>query len=336
MTRSKHVLLKERPGERISESDLVTEERDIPDLADGEFLVENRYASIDFAMRGWLAAGRSYVPTLELDGVVRASTAGEVTSSRHPEFAKGDHVCGMLGMQTHAVSNGEGIYKVDTTQAPLSRWAGGLGLTTALTAHLGLLRIGRPRRGDTVLVSGASGAVGSLVGQIAKITGCTAVGVAGGSEKCSRVVNNYGFDACVDYKSDDLARHIAAACPDRIDVLFENVGGAVFDASLLHLNTYGRIVLCGLTSDRIATDGPYGVTNIRTILIERATLHGFILFEHASEYQSAADDIGAWYADGRLTLPGDEEVVSGGLDGFASALNSVLDGNNNGKVVLEV
>lgn len=335
MIRNTKALLRNRPGNRLSKDDIEVVESAVKDIQSGEFLVENKYVSIDFAMRGWLAAGRSYVPTLELGEVVRGCAAGTVVASRHDGFSEGDSVCGMLGAQSHAISNGDGVYKVNVSQAPLQRWAGGLGPTTALTAYLGLLHAGRAEGGDTVFVSGASGAVGSLVGQIAKIKGCRAVGTAGGNAKREMVLDEFGFDECIDYMTGNLAEEIAAACPDRIDVLFENVGGELFDASLLQMNTYGRVVLCGLTSDRTATE-PYGLMNIRAVLMERLTMHGFILFEYVDSYQTAVNDIGSWYADGRLKLQGEEEVYGGGLPAFASALNHVLDGKNAGKVILEV
>lgn len=335
MPRNTAALLRRRPGDRLAPDDIEIAEVELRGLEAGEFLVETRFVSIDFAMRGWMGAGRSYVPTLDLGGVVRGSAAGTVVASHHPDFTVGDQVCGMLGVQSHAISDGTGVYKVNTEQAPLQRWAGGLGLTTALTAYLGLLRVGRPVAGDTVFVSGANGAVGSLVGQIAKIKGCRAIGSARGQEKCNLVVETFGFDACIGSEADNLAQEIAAACPGRIDVAFENVGGKLLDASLLQMNTYGRIVLCGLTSDRTAPE-PYGLTNIRALLMERLTMHGFILFEHADGYQAAASDIGAWYADGRLKLPGEEELQTGGLPAFVPALNHVLAGKNGGKVVLQI
>ncbi len=335
MARNTQVVLRNRPGTRLAETDVELVERDIPELGENEFLVESKYVSIDFAMRGWMAAGRSYVPTLDLGAVVRGCSAGTVISSHNESFPEGAQVCGMLGVQSHAISDGTGVYTVNPEQASLKRWAGGLGPTTALTAYLGLLHAGRPEQDDTVFVSGATGAVGSLVGQMAKLKKCRAVGTAGNAAKCDFVVSEYGFDACVDYTADTLADQIAEACPDRIDVLFENVGGALFDTSLLQMNTFGRVVLCGFTSDRTAPE-PYGVKNLRAVLMERLTMLGFILFEYADGYQTAADDIGAWFADGKLTLQGDEEVYPGGLPAFASALNRVLDGQNTGKVILEI
>ena len=328
-------VLNKRPGARLGEDDVRILEADVREPTDGEFVVETKYVSIDFAMRGWMGEGRSYVPTLAPGGVLRGCAAGTVVASRHRGFAEGDQVCGMLGVQTHGVSDGDGVYKVDTGKAPLRRWAGSLGPTTALTAYLGLLHVGRPEPGDTVFVSGATGAVGSLVGQMAKLKGCRAVGTARGGDRCRAVMEEFGFDACVDYSADNLSEAIAAACPDRIDVLFENVGGPLLDASLLQMNTYGRIVLCGFTSDRTAAE-PYRFLNIRAILMERLTMHGFILFEHERGYQAAADEIGSWYANGQLKLQGQEEVYKGGLPAFAAALNHVLDGQNTGKVILEI
>ena len=335
MARNTQVVLRNRPGTRLADTDVEVVEAEIPEIGDNQFLVETNYVSIDFAMRGWMAAGRSYVPTLDPGAVVRGCAAGTIVSSRNTAFPEGTQVCGMLGVQSHAISDGTGVYKVNPDQAPLKRWAGGLGPTTALTAYLGLLHAGRPEPGETVFVSGATGAVGSLVGQMAKLKQCRAVGTAGDAARCDFVVSEYGFDACIDYSADNLAEEIAQACPDRIDVLFENVGGALFDASLLQMNTFGRIVLCGLTSDRTAPE-PYGLKNIRAVLMERLTMLGFILFDYADGYQAAADEIGAWFADGKLKLQGDEEIYPGGLPAFASALNLVLDGQNTGKVILEL
>lgn len=335
MARNTQVVLRNRPGARLADTDVEVIETEIAQIGDNEFLVESSYISIDFAMRGWLAAGRSYIPTLDLGEVVRGCAAGTVVSSRHQDFPEGAQVCGMLGVQSHAISDGTGVYRVNADQASLKRWAGGLGPTTALTAYLGLLQAGRPKQGDTVFVTGATGAVGSLVGQMAKLKECRAVGTAGDAARCDFVVSEYGFDACVDYTADNLTEEIARACPDRIDVLFENVGGALFDAGLLQMNTFGRVVLCGFTSDRTAPE-PYGVRNIRAVLMERLTMLGFILFEYADGYQTAADDIGAWFADGKLKLQGEEVVYPGGLPAFVLALNMVLDGQNTGKVILEL
>ena len=335
MIQNTRVTLNKRPGVLLTPDDVVIDESPVRELDDGEFLVESKYISIDFAMRGWMGAGRSYVPTLELGDVLRGCAAGTVIESRHDGFAKGDQVCGMLGVQSHAISDGKGVDKVDVSKASLQRWVGGLGPTTALTAYLGLIVAGKAERSDTVFVSGASGAVGSLVGQIAKIKGCRAVGTAGGAQKCAMVVDQFGLDTCIDYRDGNLDEALAKACPERIDVLFENVGGALFDAALQQMNTYGRVVLCGLTSDRTAPE-PYGLMNIRAVLIERLSMLGFILFEFEDSYQSAADEIGSWYADGRLKLQGEEEVFSGGLSAFPSALNRVLAGENAGKVILPV
>ena len=287
-------------------------------------------------MRGWMAEGRSYVPQLNLGEVVRGCATGYVSASKNPKFKEGDAVSGMLGVRTHAVSNGDGIFSVDTSQASLRRWAGGLGLTTAFTGYLGFLCVGSPNPGETVLVSGASGAVGSIVGQIARIQGCKAIGIAGGAEKCARVSNELGFHACIDYKAENLLDSLMAACPQRIDVLFENVGGEVFDTSLSWMNSFGRVVLCGLTSDRTASDSARGIKNLRCVLVDRLTLNGFILFDHSAGYAQAAHDIGNWYSDGLLRTIQDEQVWQGGISNFCNALNDVLAGRNSSKVVLEL
>ena len=336
MSKSLQAVLRNRPNGHLAQNDVEIVEAVVPDLATGEFIVENKYITIDFAMRGWMAEGRSYVPQLDLGEIVRGCATGYVSASKNPNFKEGDAVSGMLGVRTHAVSDGDGIFKVDTSKASLRRWAGGLGLTTAITGYLGLLCVGLPNPGETVLVSGASGGVGSIVGQIARIQGCKAIGIAGGAEKCERVLSDLGFHACIDYKAGDLLHSLMAACPQRIDVLFENVGGEVLDTSLSWMNSFGRVVLCGLTSDRNVTGEAKGIMNLRCALVERLTLHGFILFDHSAGYAQAAHDIGNWYSDGLLCTMQDEQVWQGGISNFCDALNDVLAGQNHGKVILEV
>jgi NADPH-dependent curcumin reductase CurA len=289
--------------------------------------------SLDPAMRGWVNESKSYVKPVPLGDVMRAYAAGIVDASSHPDFAVGDAVQGLLGVQQYAISNGKGLVKLDLAKAPIERWVGGLGMP-GWTAYFGLLEVGQPKEGETVVVSAASGAVGSLVGQIAKIKGCRAVGIAGGPDKCRYVTEELGFDACVDYKAGDLAGQLRGACPNGIDVNFENVGGDILDTILLQMNVHGRIALCGLISGYTATEAPPGPKNIRAVLTQRLRLQGLIVFDWAKRIPEAIEQLGNWHAEGRLKIR--EDLQQGGVDAFPDVVNMLYTGANNGKLVLKV
>jgi NADPH-dependent curcumin reductase len=299
----------------------------------GEFRVKLGYISLDPAMRGWINEGKSYVAPVGLGEVMRAYSVGVIDASNHPGFKAGEAVQGLLGVQQYAISNGTGVGKVDLTRAPMERWVGGLGMP-GWTAYFGLLEIGQPKAGETVVVSAASGAVGSLVGQIAKIKGCHVVGLAGGPDKCAYVKNELGFDACVDYKAGNIAANLKAACPKGIDVYFENVGGEILDAVLLQMNTFGRIPVCGLISAYNATSMPEGPKNLRAVLTQRLTMRGLIVFDWANRIPEAIAQLGAWHAEGKLKIR--EDVRTGGIDAYPRLLNELYTGGNNGKLVLKV
>ncbi|WP_349359455.1 NADP-dependent oxidoreductase [Stappia sp.] len=305
----------------------------VPEPGDGEFRVRAEYVSLDPAMRGWINEGKSYVPPVSLGEVMRAFSAGTVEASRHPDFKEGDQVVGLFGVQTHAISDGTRVQKVDPEIAPLQSWIGGLGMP-GLTAYFGLLRVGAAKEGDTVVVSAASGAVGSLVGQIAKLKGCRAVGIAGGPEKCRALIEEDGFDAAVDYKAGDLGAQLDAACPNGIDVDFENVGGDILDAILPRMNPFGRIAVCGLISAYTATSLPPGPKNIRFVLTMRLKMQGFIVFDFAEDNATALADLGQWVKAGKLRLR--EDVREGGVDAFVDTLNLLYTGGNFGKLSLKV
>ena len=239
----------------------------------------------------------------------------------------------MFGVQKYAISNGERVARVDTSQAPLERWIGGLGMP-GWTAYFGLLDVGQPKPGETVVVSAAAGAVGSVVGQIAKIKGCRAVGIAGGPDKCRYVTQELGFDACVDYKAGGLAQQLKAACPKGIDVNFENVGGDILDTVLAHMNVLGRIALCGLISGYNATEVPPGPKNIRAVLTQRLRMQGLIVFDWADRVPEAMAQLGQWHKEGRLKIR--EDVREGGIDAFPDVLNQLYTGGNFGKLVLKI
>ena len=310
--------------------------RDVPvgEPAEGQLRVKVCYVSLDPAMRGWVNDVRSYMPPVGIGEVMRAYAAGYVEASRHPDYKVGDAVVSVLGVQHYAVVKGSGrVIKVDTALAPLERWIGGLGMP-GWTAYFGLLEVGQPKEGETVVVSAASGAVGSVVGQIAKIKGCRAVGIAGGPSKCRYVKDDLGFDACLDHKAGDLGDQLKAACPNGIDVDFENVGGEILDAILPQMNTFGRVALCGLISGYTATATPPGPKSFRAILSQRLTVRGLIVTDWAPRIREAVGQLGAWHAEGRIKIR--EDVRTGGLSAFVDTLNLLYAGGNNGKLVLKV
>lgn len=299
----------------------------------GEFRVKIRYVSLDPAMRGWVNDVRSYVPPVGIGEVMRAYAVGIVDQSQHPGFKVGDAVQGVFGVQHYAISKGSRVFKVDAQAAPLERWVGGLGMP-GWTAYFGLLEVGKPVAGETVVVSAASGAVGSVVGQIARIKGCRVVGIAGGAEKCSYVREALGFDDCIDYKADGFADALKGACPKGIDVYFENVGGSILDAVLPLMNTFGRIPVCGLISAYNATNAPDGPKNFRAILTQRLRVQGLIVSDWANRLPEAIDALAGWHKEGRLIIR--EDVRKGGVDKFVETLNLLYTGGNHGKLVLEI
>ena len=304
-----------------------------PSPGPGEFRVKVHYVSLDPAMRGWVNDAKSYVPPVGIGEVMRAYAVGIVDASEHPGFKVGEAVQGLFGVQQYAISRGQRVVKVDAAIAPLQRWIGGLGMP-GWTAYFGLLDVGQPAAGETVVVSAASGAVGSIVGQIARIKGCRAVGIAGGPEKCRAVRETLGFDDCIDYKADGLAEKLKAACPKGIDVYFENVGGEILDTVLPLMNTFGRIPVCGLISAYNATSAPDGPKNLRAVLTQRLRMQGLIVFDWAERIPEAVEVLGRWYKEGRLVIR--EDVRTGGVDKFVETLNLLYTGGNNGKLVLEV
>jgi NADPH-dependent curcumin reductase CurA len=309
------------------------EDGPIPEPGPGEFRVKLAFISLDPAMRGWISEGRSYVAPVTVGGVMRGYAVGHVEVSNHPDFTPGDAVQGLFGVQQYAISDGHRIVKVDPAVAPLERWVGGLGMP-GWTAFFGLLEVGQPKAGETVVVSAASGAVGSVVGQIAKLKGCRAVGIAGGPAKCRYVAKELGLDACIDYKSGNLAADLKAACPNGVDVYFENVGGEVLDTVLLQMNRFGRIPLCGLISAYNATEPPPGPKNLRVVLTQRLRVQGLIVFDWADRIAEAIRELTAWHRQGLLKLR--EDVREGGLDAFPTVLNLLYTGGNHGKLVLKV
>ena len=300
---------------------------------EGEVLVKVRYVSLDPAMRGWMNDVKSYVPPVGLGEVMRAGGAGEVVESRSPDFAPGDLVTGITGAQEYVVLKGAELLKVDTDLAPLPVYLSALGMT-GMTAYFGLLEIGKPQPGQTVVVSGAAGAVGSVAGQIAKIKGCRAVGIAGGEEKCRHVVDDLGFDACIDYRAGSIGKALHQHCPDGIDVYFDNVGGEILDAALAQLARGARVAICGAISQYNATERVPGPSNYMSLLVNRASMTGFLVFDYADRYAEAAREMGGWLKEGRLKTF--QDVAEGGIDAFPQTLLRLFDGANTGKLILTV
>jgi NADPH-dependent curcumin reductase CurA len=327
------VKLVRRPKGMVVREDFKIEDGPVPDPGAGEFRVRIAYISLDPAMRGWMNEGRSYVPPVGLGEVMRGYAVGVVEASNNPAFKPSEAVQGLFGVQRYAISKGERVVKVDPAQAPLERWVGGLGMP-GWTAYFGLIEVGQPKAGETVAVSAASGAVGSIVGQIARIKGCRAVGIAGGPDKCRYVKDELGFDACVDYKAGNLAADLKAVAPNGIDVYFENVGGEILDTVLLQMNLRGRIPVCGLISAYNATELPEGPRNIRCVLTQRLRMQGLIVFDWASRIPEAMAQLAAWHKEGKLKIR--EDVRKGGLDAYPDVLNLLYTGGNQGKLVLAV
>jgi NADPH-dependent curcumin reductase len=299
---------------------------------EGEVLVRIAYLSLDPAMRGWMNEGRSYIKQVEIGEVMRAGAVGEVLESRHPDFKKGDHVYGTLGVQEYATVPGKALSKIDTRAAPLPVYLGALGMP-GMTAYFGLLDIGKPQPGQTVVVSGAAGAVGTVVGQIAKVKGCRAVGIAGGREKCEYLTGELGFDAAIDYKAGEVKKALRQSCPQGVDVYFDNVGGEILDIVLTQLARHARIVVCGAISQYNSTTGVKGPANYLSLLVNRASMTGMVVFDYADRYSEAERELAGWIAAGKLKTR--EDIVEG-LQTFPETLLKLFRGENLGKLVLKV
>ncbi len=325
------VRLKSRPAGEPTADNFEIADGPMPAAGDGDVLRRTIYLSLDPYMRGRMNDAASYATPVKLGDVMGAHTVSEVIESRHPAFAKGEFVTGYDGWQSYGVSNGKDLRKLDPKVAPISTAIGVLGMP-GLTAFVGLMDIGQPKAGETVVVSAASGAVGAVVGQLAKIKGCRTVGIAGSADKCKYVVDELGFDACINYKTDDLVPALKAACPNGVDVYFENVGGAVFAAILRVINTGARIPLCGIISEYNATGNPAG-PNLRPLLVQRAMIKGFIISDHNDRGAAFLQEVAPLVVSGRIKFR--EDIVDG-LDNAPSAFIGLLHGKNFGKLMVRV
>ncbi len=321
-----------RPVGLPKRSDWTYTEEPVPELGAGELLVKVLYISLDPAMRGWMNEGKSYIPPVGIGEVMRAGAVGRVIASNNPAFTIGAYVSGGFGVQEYAVSDGRGVTLIDPAAAPLPVYLAALGMP-GFTAYFGLLDIGRPRPGQTVVVSGAAGAVGSVVGQIARIKGCRVVGIAGGAEKCRYIVRELGFDAAIDYKAEDVTKALREHCPRGIDVYFDNVGGDILDAALARLARGARIIICGAISQYNNTTPVKGPANYMSLLVNRASMTGMLVSDYAGRYGEASREMAGWLTEGKLTSR--EDIVEG-LDTFPDTLLKLFSGENTGKLVLKV
>ncbi|MFK7963564.1 MAG: NADP-dependent oxidoreductase [Burkholderiaceae bacterium] len=329
-TMNKQIVLAARPEKVAGVEHFRLEEVPMPTPGPGEVLVRNHYMSLDPYMRGRMDDTKSYTASQPVGEVMIGGTVGEVVESNDPSLKAGDQVVGMLGWQHYGVADAKTFRKLDTTHVPLSAYLGVVGMP-GVTAWIGLNRIIEPKEGETVVVSAASGAVGSAVGQLAKMKGCRVVGIAGGPEKCAIVTGEYGFDACVDYKANNLRDDLKAACPDGIDGVFENVGGPILDEVLRNMNAFGRIAVCGLISGY--NGEPIPVQNFRSVLVNRLKLEGFIVTERPDDWPAALSEMGAGVATGKIKY---RETVAEGLESAPEAFVGLLKGRNVGKQLVKL
>lgn len=327
------ICLAERPIGLPSPSTWLYQTVPVEPLKEGEILIKQHYISLDPAMRGWIRAGKSYIPPVEIGEVMRAGTVGEVIDVRNNSLFKiGDFVSGAGGVQEYTRTDGRGFYKVNPKQAPLTTYLGALGMP-GMTAYFGILEVGKIQSGDVVVVSGAAGAVGSLVGQIAKLKGCNVVGIAGGASKCKYVVEELGFDAAIDYKNENLMEGLKTHCPEGIDVYFDNVGGDILDAALLKLRMNARVVICGAISQYNAAAAMKGPSNYLSLLVNRATMQGMVVFDYADRYLEGMTQMAAWLAEGSIKT---REDVYEGLENFNDTLLRLFSGDKIGKLILKI
>src|SRR5262245_39982493 len=341
------IRLAARPVGLPRASDWQTTEEAVADPVDGGVLVKVLALSLDPAMRGWMNEGKSYIRPVELGEVMRAGGVGRVVASRNPKFAVGDPVAGNFGVQEYWSTSGEqlpksGLHKIDLRVGSVTQWLNVLGMP-GMTAYFGLLDVGLPQPGNTIVVSGAAGAVGQTVGQLAKVKGCRVVGIAGGQAKCDWVVRELGFDACIDYKAsapagaqrwDAVREGLKAHCPNGVDIYFDNVGGDILDAVLARLARKARVVICGAISQYNNTGAMNGPKNYMSLLVNRARMEGMVVFDYAERFPQAIAELAGYLKDGRILSK--EDVVRGGVAAFPSTLLKLFSGENFGKLVLHV
>lgn len=329
---NRQFLLAQRPTGAINQDTFSFVENPLGEPAAGQILVESHYLSLDPAMRGWLNDAKSYIPPVQIGEVMRAIGVGKVLASQSPDFQPGDFVSGLLGVQDYYLGDAKGFHKIDPNRAPLPLYLSALGMT-GMTAYFALLDVGEPKAGDTVVISGAAGAVGSVAGQIAKLKGCRVVGIAGGQDKCQFLLDELGFDGAIDYKNEDLHAGLKRECPKGVDVYFDNVGGDILDAVLTRINFKARVVICGAISQYNNKQAVKGPANYLSLLVNRARMEGMVVFDYAPRFPEALKDMAGWLAGGQLKSK--EDIVEG-LETFPQTILKLFSGENFGKLVIKV
>jgi len=330
---NKQLILAKRPVGLPEEDTWRLETNPIVAPKDGEVLIKHHYISLDPAMRGWMMDRKSYIPPVEIGEVMRAGAIGIVIKeNNHPNFKEGDCIVSWGGVQQYEITTGENCYKVDENVAPMPKYLGALGMP-GMTAYFGILEVAKIKEGDIVLISGAAGAVGSIVGQIAKLKGCTVIGIAGGKHKCDYLINDLGFDAAIDYKSEDIYKALDEKCPKGIDVYFDNVGGEILNAALTKIRLNARIVICGAISQYNNKENIIGPSNYLSLLVNRATMQGMVVLDYSKDYSKAAMDMGMWMMQGKLTS---KEDIYEGIENFYETFLRLFSGEKMGKLVLKV
>lgn len=329
---NRQFLLAQRPQGLPSRETFSYVETSIGEPGPGQILVKNQYLSLDPAMRGWMNDAKSYIPPVGLGEVMRALGVGQVIASQNPAFAVGDYVNGALGVQDYFLGEPKGFYKIDPSRAPLPLYLSALGMT-GMTAYFALLDVGQPKAGETVVISAAAGAVGSIAGQIAKLKGCRVVGIAGGADKCKWLLDELGFDGAIDYKNEDVLAGLKRECPQGVDVYFDNVGGDILDAVLTRLAFKARVVICGAISQYNNKQAVKGPANYLNLLVHSARMEGMVVMTYAPRFAEAAAQLGDWLASGKLKSK--EDLVQG-LQTFPQSLLKLFSGENVGKLVLKL
>jgi len=330
---NKKMILINRPTGIPEKNTWSFEEELISEIKDGQILIKHQYISLDPAMRGWMNNSKSYIPPVEIGTVMRAGTVGEVIKvNNNTNFKVGDFVSGWGGVQEYSISDGKNYSIIKDKNNPIHRYLGALGMP-GMTAYFGIINEGKIKSGDIVLVSAAAGAVGSLVGQIAKIKGCKVIGIAGGNEKCKYVKDQLGFDEVIDYKNDNIYSALKKYCPEGIDVYFDNVGGEILDAALAKLKMNARIVICGAISQYNNTSRTKGPSNYLSLLVNRATMSGMVVFDYKNDYPMAINQISEWFKQGKLKS---NESIFQGIDNFYEVFLKLFNGNKRGKLILKI
>ncbi|RCW90662.1 NADP-dependent oxidoreductase [Winogradskyella arenosi] len=331
---TKTIILKNRPEGKPSTSNFEFVEQDSElTIKDGEILLKAAYVSVDPYLRGRMSDAKSYVPPFKLDEPVHSGVIAKVVASKNDNFSEGDYVSGMLNWQTQQVSNGEGLTKVDSSRAPLSAYLGILGMT-GLTAYCGLTEIGKPKEGETLVVSGAAGAVGSVVGQIGKILGLRVIGIAGTDEKVELLKSKFGFDEGINYNTtENMQAAIAKAAPNGVDIYFDNVGGPISDAVLVNINQFARIIICGAISVYNSTEVPKSLSVQPFLVKNSALMQGFIVSNYAAKFPEAVKALSGWLSEDKLTY---SETIVEGFDNIPQAFIDLFDGKNKGKMVVKI